>query len=104
MSNGSVQGNWTELYTSPVAVGQSITALFVSGLTSSDVNYSTGALLGGKRISLSGGVSYAFGTYRNASAETLGSQVGYAIAWVLPANAGATASLIAYSGLYPSGL
>jgi len=95
---GSAQGNWQELYVSPVAVGQSITALFVSGLTSSDVNYSTGAFLGGKSVSLTGGTSYNFGTYRNSSAETIGGGVSDAIAWVLPANAGATASLIAYSG------
>jgi hypothetical protein len=98
ISGGSAQGNWSELYTAPVAVGQSITALFVKNLTSSDVSYSTGALLGGKSIGLSGGTSYAFGTYRNSSVETIGGGVGDAIAWVLPANAGATASLIAYSG------
>ena len=98
VTGGSAQGNWSEQYVSPVAVGQTVTALFVGGLTSSDVNYSTGAFLGGKSIGLSGGTSYAFGTYRNSSAETLGGGVGDAIAWVLPANAGATASLIAYSG------
>jgi hypothetical protein len=98
VTGGSAQGNWSELYTSPVAVGQSITALFVNGLTSSNVSYSTGAFLGGKSVGLTGGTSYAFGSYRNSSVETLGIVGGDAIAWVLPANAGATASLLAYSG------
>jgi hypothetical protein len=98
ISGGSAQGNWSELYTSPVAVGQSITALFVKGLTSSDVSYSTGAFLGGKTVGLTGGTSYAFGSYRTASVETIGGSVGDAIAWVLPANTGATVTLLAYSG------
>ena len=98
ISGGSAQGNWSELYTSPVAVGQSITALFVKDLTSSEVSYSTGAFLGGKSVGLTGGTSYAFGSYRNSNVETLAIIGGDAIAWVLPANAGATASLLAYSG------
>jgi len=98
ITGGSAQGNWEELYTSPVAVGQSITALFIKGLTSSDVSYSTGAFLGGKTVGLTGGTSYAFGSYRTASVETIGGNVGDAIAWVLPANTGATVTLLAYSG------
>jgi len=98
ITDGAAQGNWQELYTSPVAVGQSITALFVKDLTSSDVSYSTGAFLGGKSVGLAGGTSYAFGSYRTASVETLGNPSSDAIAWVLPANSGATASLLAYSG------
>ena len=105
ISGGIAQGNWTESYASPVAVGQTITALFVQGLTSSDVSYSTGAFLGGRSIGLSGGTSYAFGTYRNASAETFAGSDTSAISWVLPANAGATVSLNAYSntGSYTGG-
>ena len=105
ISGGIAQGNWTEHYVSPVAAGQSITALFVQDLTSSVVNYSTGAFLGGRSIGLSGGTSYAFGTYRNASAETFGGGDTSAISWVLPANAGATVSLNAYSntGSYTGG-
>ena len=98
ITGGVAAGNWSELYTSPVAAGQSITALFVSGLTSSDVSYSTGALLGGKSIGLSGGTSYAFGTYRSSIADKVANNVPDGIAWVLPADSGATASLIAYSG------
>ena len=98
ITGGVAAGNWSELYASPVAAGQSITALFVNGLTSSDVSYSTGAFLGGKSIGLSGGTSYAFGTYRSSTADKIGNNVPDGIAWVLPADAGATASLIAYSG------
>ena len=98
VSDGNVQGSWTENYLSPVAAGQSITALFVNGLTSSDVSFSTGAFLGGKSVGLLGGSSYAFGTYRSASPETVGSNVPDAIAWVLPANVGSTATISAYSG------
>ena len=105
ISGGIAQGNWEENYVSPVAAGQSITALFVQDLTSSVVNYSTGAFLGGRSIGLSGGTSYAFGTYRNASAETFNGGDTSAISWVLPANAGATVSLNAYSntGSYTGG-
>jgi hypothetical protein len=97
---GVASGTWTELYNAPVAAGQSITALFVNGLTSADVNYATGAFTGGKAIGSSGGTSFAFGTYRTPGVEDLTSlgAVADAIAWVLPANTGATASLLAYSG------
>ena len=105
ISGGIAQGNWTESYVSPVAVGQTITALFVQGLTSSSVNYSTGAFLGGKSIGLSGGTSYAFGTYRNSDAETFGGGDSSAIIWVCPSNSGSTVSLNAYSntGSYVGG-
>ena len=97
IADGAAAGTWTEQYNAPVAAGQAITALFVSGLTSSDVSYSTGAFLGGKSIGLSGGTSYAFGTYRTSSIDSAGGSVGDAIAWILPANTGATATLMAYS-------
>ncbi len=98
---GVAAGTWTEQYNAPVAVGQTITALFVNGLTSADVNYTTGAFTGGMSILASGGNSIAFGTYRTGSVENLsglGTGVADAISWVLPANTGATASLLAYSG------
>jgi len=100
ITGGVSAGTWTEQYLAPVAVGQTITALFVKGLTAADVNYTTGAFTGGKSIGLSGGTSFAFGTYRNSSVEDLTSlgAVADAIAWILPANTGATASLLAYSG------
>jgi len=105
ISGGIAQGNWVENYVSPVAVGQSITALFVQGLTSSSVDYSTGAFLGGKSIGLSGGTSYAFGTYRNNAAETFNGGDSSAISWALPANGLAAVSLNAYSntGTYTGG-
>jgi PEP-CTERM motif len=105
ISGGIAQGNWTENYVSPVAVGQTITALFVQGLTTSSVNYSTGAFLGGKSIGLSGGTSYTFGTYSNAAAETFGGGDSSAISWALPANGLAAVSLNAYSntGSYTGG-
>ena len=105
VSDGIAQGNWTENFVSPVATGQTITALFVNGLTSSDVNYSTGALLGGKIISSSGGVSYAFGTYSSTSAESFGGGDSSAISWALPANGLAAVSINAYSntGSYTGG-
>ena len=100
IGDGVASGTWTEQYTTPIAAGQIITALYVKGLTSADVNYTTGAFTGGKSIGLSGGTSFAFGTYRNSSVEDLASlgAVADAIAWVLPANTGATASILAYSG------
>jgi len=97
ISGGTASGTWTEQYNTPVAAGQAITALFVKDLTSSDVSYSTGAFLGGKSIGLSGGTSYNFGTYRTSSIDSAGGSVGDAIAWILPANTGATATLMAYS-------
>jgi len=98
ITDGVAQGNWTENYVTPVAAGQNITALFVKDLTSSDVNYLTGAFLGGKSVALSGGTSYNFGSYRTSSVDTGGDSVADAIAWILPVNAGATATLVAYSG------
>jgi len=100
IADGIAQGNWTENYVAPVAVGQTITALFVQGLTSSSVNYSTGAFLGGNSIGLSGGTSYAFGTYRNNEAETFGGGDSSAISWALPANGLAAVSLNAYSNTF----
>ena len=101
ITNGASTGTWVEEYLTPVVAGQTITALFVQGLTSSDVSFTTGAFTGGKSILASGGSSMAFGTYRTAGVEnlsSLGQPVADAIAWVIPANAGVTASLLAYSG------
>ena len=94
-ANGIASGNWSEAYTAPVAANQIITALFVKGLTSSDVSFTTGAFTGGKSIIASGGTSIAFGTYRSAVADT--DVAADAISWILPANVGSTATLVAYS-------
>ena len=94
-ASGIASGNWSEAYTAPVVANQIITALFVKGLTSSDVSFTTGAFTGGKSIIASGGTSIAFGTYRSAVADT--AVAADAISWVLPANVGSTATLVAYS-------
>ena len=94
-AGGTASGAWTEQYTAPIVAGQNITALFVKGLTSSDVSFTTGAFTGGKSILASGGTSIAFGTYRSAVADTAAAED--AITWAIPVNAGATASLVAYS-------
>jgi hypothetical protein len=99
ISGGYSSGNWEELYTSPVAVGQNITALFISGALSPYVDTATGNLKSGFQIVNSGGTSFSFGTARNATADTVGSAATDAIPWTLPANAGATASI----GLYAAG-
>jgi len=97
ISSGVAQSSWTEYLNSPVAAGQKFTALFVNGLTSSDVDYTTGAFTGGKTIGLTGGTSYSFGTYRTDSVESFGNTVSDEIAWVLPATTVPTAALNAYS-------
>ena len=97
VSNGIASGSWVENFNSPVATGQKITALFVSGLGDSDVSYSTGEFLGGKSIGLTGGTSYAFGTYRSDVAETFGGSDTAGIAWLTPANGLALVNLNAYS-------
>jgi hypothetical protein len=97
ITGGMTSGAWDELYTSPVAAGQNITALFIAGSLSPFVDTATGNLKSGFQIVNSGGSSFSFGTVRNASADTVGGNVPDAIAWTLPANAGATASIGAYA-------
>lgn len=93
----NVQGNWQEQY-SPAAVGQKFTALFIDSISSSQLNYSTGAFLGGLKIGTGAGTSsFQFGTYRTDSVETLGGNIPDPANWVLPSNVGATASFVAYS-------
>jgi len=105
IADGISSGNWEELLVAPTAAGQKITALFISGLTSSAVSYSTGGFIDGKTIGLSGGTAFAFGTYRNDAAETFGGGAGDAIPWVLPATTVGTASMSGYSntGSYTGG-
>ena len=102
ISGGISQGTWTEQLNSIdtnrlVLPGQKFTALFVKGLTDTDVSYTTGAFTGGKTIGLTGGTSYSFGTYRTDSVESFGNAVSDEIAWVLPATTVPTAALNAYS-------
>jgi hypothetical protein len=94
----NVQGNWQEQY-APALVGQKFIALFINSISSSQLNYSTGAFLGGLKIGTGAdSTSFQFGTYRTDSVETLGGNIPDPASWVLPANVGSTASFIAYSG------
>lgn len=101
VADGYVQGNWVEQYSTGISAGQKIIAFFVNGLTSSDVNYTTGGLLNSKTIGAGGAgpTNLAWGSYRTDSVETLGGQVADAVSWTLPSNVGATASIIAYDGI-----
>ena len=97
ISGNNVQGNWQEQY-SPAAVGQKFIALFIDSISNTQLNYSTGAFLGGLKIGSGAGTTpYKFGTYRTDSVETLGGNIADPANWVLPSNVGATASFVAYS-------
>ncbi len=95
---GDATSDWIESYQNGVVAGQKIEALFFNGLTQDQVNYSTGMLINGYSFANSGGTSYGFGTYRTDATETLNGAVSDPIPWVLPADAGSTASLDAYTG------
>jgi len=60
-------------------------AIFIAGLTSSDVDYSTGSLLGGKTFGVTG-TTYNFGTYRNTSPEAYGASATGKIGYVFPSD------------------
>lgn len=79
-----------------VANTTKLTGLFVSGLTSSQVNYATGQLQGGLKFGLTGGTSFAFGSYRNDSPEAFGRSTAGKIGWIFPAD-GSTVDLFSYS-------
>lgn len=103
---GASGGLWIEDYTGGVAANQKIMAVFFNNLTTSQIDYSSGTFLGGLKIGTGvGSTSYQFGTYRNDLADTLGGNASDAIAWIVPIDAGATASISAYSntGLYVGG-
>lgn len=94
-------------YVSPVGYGTTrFTGVFVAGLTSSQINYSTGSLSGGLSFAASGGSSYAFGTYRTDAIEGFGFGPEGNMAWVIPPDAAAlslfasTNTDIGGSGLY----
>ena len=82
--------------TGTVANTTKFTGIFVAGLTSTDVDYGTGSLLGGKTFTLSGGTSYQFGGYRTDSIEDFGGDPTGNMAWVFPSD-GALLQLSAYS-------
>ena len=88
-------------YLIPAGSTQNVTQLsgiFINGLTSSDIDYSTGSLLGGKTFASTGGTSYAFGIYRSSTPEAFGApSPGDNIGWLIPSDGG-TYNLSAYSG------
>ena len=84
-------------YVSPTGYGSTkFTGVFISGLGSSDINYSTGSLLNSKTFTSSGGTSYNFGSYRTDVVEGFGFGPDGNMAWTLPAD-GNTLSLFAAS-------
>lgn len=86
-----------EDYVSPTGYGTTkFTGVFIAGLTSTQVNYSTGALNGGLTFGTSGGASYAFGSYRTDSIEGFGFGPSGNMAWVIPSD-GVALSLFAAS-------
>ena len=99
IADGQATGLWSELYNSPVAAGQNITALFIAGSLSPYVDTATGNLKSGFQIVNSGGTSFSFGTARNATRDTSGNNIPDAIAWTLPADSGNTATI----GVYAAG-
>ena len=97
--DGAVMSNWSEQYNTGVAAGHKFQAVYVKDLFNTDIDYTTGALLNGKSIGAIGaGPMYFFGSYRTDSIDTLQGNVPDPIAWVLPTNVGATATVVAYSG------
>lgn len=107
ISNGSATSQITN-YEIPIggtpAVSQGtygttkFTGIFINGLTSSDIDYSTGSLLNGKTFTAAGGSNpaYSFGTYRTDSIENYGNGPSGATAWILPSD-GQALSLFAGS-------
>jgi len=61
------------------------TGLFIGGLTSSEINYSTGQLTGGLTFAATG-TSYSWGSYRSDSIEAYGGDATGKIAWIIPAD------------------
>ena len=62
------------------------TGLFINGLTSSNIDYSTGNLLGGLQFASTGGTSYWYGSYRSDNVEAYGNDAVGRIAWTIPAD------------------
>lgn len=81
--------------TGTVANTTQFSAIFIAGLTSSDINYSTGSLLDGQTFGVSG-TAYNFGTYRTSSIEAFGGSTAGNIGYVFPAE-GTANNLFSYS-------
>jgi len=82
--------------TGTIANTTKFSGIFIAGLTSADLDYNTGSLLGGKTFAASGGDTYNFGTYRTDSIEDFGGDPVGNMAWVFPSD-GALLQLSAYS-------
>jgi len=96
---GAVMSNWSEQYNTGIVAGHKFQAVYVKDLFNTDIDYATGSLLNGKSIGAIGsGPVYFFGSYRTDNIETLQGNVPDPIAWTLPPNVGATATVAAYSG------
>ena len=100
--NGVASGALSDVLvpTGTINTTTKFTGLFVAGLTSSDVDYSTGSLLNSKTFG-TGGTSYNWGSYRTDNIEAFGGATDGNIAWVFPAE-GSANGLSAYSntGIY----
>lgn len=85
-------------YTVPVGTVANTTqfsAIFIKGLTSSDINYNSGSLLNGKTFSDSG-TSYDFGIYRTSNIEAFGGSTAGNIGYIFPSE-GSANNLFSYS-------
>ena len=93
-------------YTSPTGYGSTkFTGIFLAGMSSTQINFTTGALNSGLTFGTSGGTSYSYGSYRTDSIEGFGFGPDGNMAWIIP-NDGAALSLFAASNtdLASSGL
>lgn len=100
--NGVASGALNDLTvpTGTVNTTTKFTGLFISGISSTELDYATGILKGGLVFGTSG-TTYQFGTYRSDSIEAFGGSLDGNIAWIFPAE-GSTVQLSAYSntGIY----
>ena len=98
--DGGSSGSFTVTYASGgLAAGQTFSALFVNGLTSDQIDYTTGTFKNGQTIQ-SSGLQYAFGTYTTNGIASFGGG-NDSIPWSLPSPGGAGSSLFAYSNTDP---
>jgi hypothetical protein len=103
ITNGVASGALSDINvpTGTINTTTKFTGLFLAGITSTELDYATGVLIGARKFTASGGTTYQYGTYRTDSIESFGGASDGNIAWIFPAE-GATMGLSAYSntGLY----
>lgn len=111
ISNGVAQGALAGLDISIPGLGTQLAGVFLSGIDSTRIDYTTGTLRSiaiglepsvqltfSSNISLPNAQSYGFGNYRTDNIEKFGAATpGDNIAWIVPADGG-TYNLSAYSG------